>query len=177
MKVIEDIIDPEAVREHLSALVLRRRGADPDDSYEGWLPTVPDAWSAIDAAAADYAGEMRAQADKPTAILHAAYWGGMACPDHIDQYFGRPGTRDTGDRTVSVSYIVERAARGGEMVLRDHARSVRHEVNPPAGSVILFPADWWHEVLPVHGGIRRSLVRWYAQSNGRRFTSRAVLTG
>ncbi len=180
IRVVRAAIGPRAMAEverAVNGLALARRGPGADDCYEAWLPDgmLPaDCTDALDALARNYAREvLNACADTPSPAVCNCYFAGQACLWHVDQYAGR-GVPDTLDRTVSASLIVERAAAGGDMVFQDPGRKRRPvRIDPPPGSLVLFPADWWHRVAPATAGIRRSLVRWWAQSNGERFSSLA----
>ena len=148
------------------SLQYKRRSNAHHASYEAWYPEPNDISDKINYLAAIYARDyLNASADAPTAILATCYEEGHRCEDHIDQYFNREGASDTGNRTVSVSIIVESAIRGGEMILQDFKRREPPVItNIPAGHAIFFPADWWHRVEPVKSGVRRSIVQWYADS-------------
>ena len=168
---VEDL--PE-MRSILDGLQYRKRGVLKRDSYEAWYPEPNNLGAKLGALAAQYARDyLNAVADEPTAILATRYEEGHECIDHIDQYFDRPGARDTGHRTVSVSVIVDQADAGGELVVQDPFRDEPEVVTGvPPGYAVFFPADWWHKVLPIETGIRRSVIQWYADASGKRFRSR-----
>ena len=167
------VSDLPTIRAAIADIKMKRRGHAATDSWEGWYPEPNDIGDKLNALAAEYARDhLNAVADEPTAILVTRYDVGHECIDHIDQYFDRPGSPDTGHRTVSVSVMVELAGDGGEMVFQDYLRQDPPIVtNVPPGHAVFFPADWWHQVKPVEAGIRRSLIQWYADSSGTRFSS------
>lgn len=180
IEVLEGVVPVGAGLDRtLMGVEVKRRGCNRDDYYEGWVnpDILPDGLlDKMNKHAATYARDvLDADADAASAVIHNVYWTGHSCPDHVDQY-SRRNTGSTMNRTVSASLIVECAGRGGEMVMQDPDR--RRDavvVNPDAGTLILFPADWWHQVRPVRSGIRRSLVRWWAQSSGGTFSSRSLI--
>ena len=163
-----------AIRAVMDAIEYKKRGPNEHDCYEGWYPEPNDIGEKLDRLASGYARDfLNAVADEPTAILVTRYEKGMSCEDHIDQYFGRAGAADTGHRTVSVSVVIDEAEAGGEMVFQDRRRRDPPIVaGVPPGHALFFPADWWHQVKPVRAGIRRAIVQWYADSSGKRFSSR-----
>ena len=138
----------------------------------------PSVVAGIAARARAYAAEVLqtvAVCDRET-MLVTAYQPGHFCDEHIDQYFGRT-IPDTGHRTVSVSLILERAEKGGEMVFQDYRRvQPPAAVNPEPGCLIFFPADWWHQVLEIEAGVRRSTVQWFHDPSGQVFHSHRLLT-
>ncbi len=149
------------------------RGPTPEDCLEAWYPGEDDFTALLNSLAEEYARRhLGVRADVPDSIMCTCYTNPMACIDHIDQYFGREGHTDTGDRTVSVSVLVDRADDGGEMIFQDYERKKDPIVtNFPPGTAVFFPADWWHRVAAVQSGVRRSVVRWYSDSSGARFQS------
>lgn len=173
---VETFDVPAGIREALDAL---KFGASltTDRRSEAWLPSAP--WAVtlgerMTEAAGRYAAEvLGTTAVSKSHLLYNRYRPGESCQVHIDQYTRRthPGP-ETLHRTVSASLIVERAARGGNMVFQDYDRAgPLRDLNPEAGHLILFPADWWHKVMPVAEGVRRSIVGWWANETGRPFRS------
>lgn len=49
---------------------------------------------------------------------------------------------------------------GGDLELEGGVNDYDHEAFRQKGSVIVFPSFYYHRVLPVTGGVRRSLVAW-----------------
>ena len=141
-----------------------------------WLKAPWDAHAAavIGPQVAHYAatvlGGARAHRDGEWALNR--YRAGDAMPEHIDQYEGRVEP-DTIDRTVSASWVLTAASCGGLLTLQDPERraATRVELAPAAGTLILWPGDWWHGVTPVEAGERLSVVGWWADGSGRRFHS------
>jgi SM-20-related protein len=72
---------------------------------------------------------------------------------------------DTRFRKVSVVIFVSERSdyTGGALVLHDglgpSERSV--ELAPPAGTLVAYPSETTHEVLPLAGGERLTIVSWY----------------
>ena len=169
--LVDDLPEIRAV---LAGIKHRRRGPDARDCWEGWYPEPNEIGEKLNRLAAEYAADiLNAVADEPTAILCTRYEPGMSCEDHIDQYFGRRDTPDTGHRTASVSVIIDAADVGGEMVFQDYERrSPPIVTGVPPGHAVFFPADWWHLIRPIEAGVRRSIIQWWADSSGGRFHSR-----
>lgn len=63
--------------------------------------------------------------------------------------------------------------RGGSLVLHHPSSGPDGPtaLAPAPGSLVAFPAETTHEVLPVTGGVRLTLVAWY-RDDGRPFTER-----
>jgi len=135
-----------------------------------WLSSSPSWASDLDAHAACFARMFSVKADRPTAINATSYGAGAESPEHQDQLVaGRTWERD---RTVTAILMLEPADSGGEMRLQDPKRAgPRHTVDLRRNDLLLFPADFWHEVLPVRAGVRRTLIRWYRDSTGAAFYS------
>ena len=128
----------------------------------------------LNALAATYAAKhlWQAKAEEPTALLSSVYRVGESCVEHSDQYKDREGIPDTMDRTVSVSVIVQPAEKGGELVVQDPRRKEPARVlNPEPGRVVIFPADWLHEVREIEAGERRSVVCWWRDRSRDPFVS------
>ena len=145
----------DAFEERLAAL--RHRPKRHNKAEIAWLSGSCPMTELLDAMAAAYVRRFKATADDPTAILSTHYPVGADCIEHHDQ-----GGGGTPDRTVTASLILEPAEEGGELTVQDHERRFpKATLNPPRGTLIMFPADWWHQVLPVTKGLRRSAVRWW----------------
>ena len=111
------------------------------------------------------------QATDPSGLLLTEYHEFHYCDMHHDQY-ERDGAPATLNRTVSVSLVVRRAFVGGDMLFqRPDKEGEIIEQRLIEGDVVLFPADWYHEVIPVNRGMRRSIVRWYADPTLEQFSS------
>ncbi|MCY4671279.1 MAG: 2OG-Fe(II) oxygenase [Rhodococcus sp.] len=165
---------PEAeftvLKGQVAALSHTPRGAAATDAEEAWLGS-PGAWAArMDALALAYgASHLGAKADEVSSILSTRYVVGKSSPEHTDQYV-RSGS-STMHRTVSAILVIEAAEEGGEVVVRNPGKTMTFELPLRENELLLFPADCWHEILPVVKGLRRSIVRWYADSTGAPFSS------
>lgn len=96
----------------------------------------------------------------PSPLLLTKYIVGQSMDEHVDQYVR--GANWTLNRTVSATFVVEQADEGGALVIQDRERLLpARKYNPPAGTLLLWPADWWRFVTRVKRGRRRSLVCWW----------------
>ena len=148
----------------------------PGVQAEMWLPSrgaIALLRNQLTALADAYAKEvLGTEAVLPSNLMLNRYSKGQRCVSHIDQYFDRPGSEDTGYRTVSASVILEQAESGGEMVFQDHDRILPERTeNLRAHQAVFFPADWWHEVREVKTGTRQCVVCWWRQSSNEIFRS------
>lgn len=65
-------------------------------------------------------------------------------------------------RILSVTLLVHEACEGGEFKFRDfEVHGVYNDVMNKAGTAILFPSSYYHEVTKVTQGSRRSIVMWF----------------
>lgn len=139
-------------------------------NVEGWLEELFDE---MQQEASDYAETVLGTvAVNPSQPYLTKYKKGNFDVKHIDQYENRGNHPDTINRTVSGSLILRKADEGGAMVFQDYHRTIKPVVaNPEPGNLILFPADWWHEVAMITKGTRNSLVTWWQNDTGERFRS------
>lgn len=158
------------LKAEIAAAAFAPRGADPTDAGEAWLHD-PGQWAkSMDAAAASYAETcFGRKADEKTSVLCTRYETGQFCPEHTDHYI-RNGS-SVMHRTASAILCAHPADAGGELVISNPAKTSTFEIFLQENQLVLFPADCWHQVLPVIKGQRRAIVRWYADSNGKRFRS------
>ena len=87
-----------------------------------------------------------------------AYQGGGFCLPHRDS--GHTRFKRTNSRLISFSYYFHREPKGfagGELLLYDtsiakddFAPAVFSRIEPINNSLVFFPSDYFHEVLPVH---------------------------
>ena len=165
-----NMLAPEA---WYSSNPLPARNTEPGAALEAALPPNPEVEAVLDKMARDYACEVLGGVDtQPSGQSFAnAYLTGMHCIKHVDQY-DRPPAPHTMNRTVSLSFCLERAEVGGLMGLQDHDMkepTLYHPLNK--GQVIMFPGDWWHHVQYVERGVRRCIIRWYADPALEKFNS------
>ena len=146
------------------------RGDAPTDAGEAWLASRGKWATALDTLAATYAEtHLAAKADQPSPVLCTHYTENQFSPEHVDQYIR--GESNTMNRTVSAILVIEAPGEGGEVTVSDPLRDTSFILALRENELLLFPADCWHEILPVIEGERRSLVRWYADASGRHFSS------
>ena len=150
-----------------------------DRRREAWLPAEPWARELAERMTEEarrYAAEVLGASAVPSGgLVCNSYGPGDSCQAHIDQYTRATHTGpETLHRTASASLLLRKAEQGGAMMFQDFARRRPPEtVDPGAGKLILFPADWWHKVLPIAAGERRSVVGWWASESGQPFRSEA----
>lgn len=164
-------VDFAALKREYASLTFSPRGSAGTDSSEAWL-SPGGSWALeIDRLAVQYAASYLdgALADEKTNVLCTDYMVGQSCPEHTDQYVR--GDLDTRHRTVSAILMIEAPTVGGEITVKDHGKSVTWTMELEENELLLFPADHWHSISTVTEGRRRSIVRWYAQSNGQHFRS------
>lgn len=152
-------------------VTLEKRGPAEHDCLEAFIDD-EDVQQRLDALAAEYAAEvLGAQALPASRLLLTEYHQFHWCDMHQDQY-DREGAGSTLNRTVSASLIVKQAYVGGDMLFqRPDRKGYTIAKTLKAGDVVLFPADWWHEVTPINTGRRRSIVRWYNDPDLETFSS------
>ena len=171
MSLVHEVPYAGTMRDVLAVLdevQCRKRGPRPEEYHESFIPDYYGVGDILNAQAEVYAEEvLKARADLQSPMIVNEYMPGHLCPNHIDQY-------DEGsmNRTASCSLIVDKAEAGGEMVLQDPGKTETYTVNPKSGTVIFFPADWWHRVAPIKRGMRRSLIRWWSDSTIKSFSSK-----
>jgi SM-20-related protein len=70
---------------------------------------------------------------------------------------------DTRFRLVSVVLFLSEGYSGGELVLHDGFGPSDGSValTPPPGTLVAYPSETTHEVLPVAAGERLTIVSWY----------------
>lgn len=159
-----------ALKTEVAALSFTPRGSQPTDSSEAWLNS-PGAWAdRMDDLAETYARtHLAAEADEKTAVLATHYTVGKLSAEHVDQYVR--GGNNTMHRTVSAILVIEAAEEGGEITVKNPAKTTTFTLPLRENELLLFPADCWHQVLAVVKGQRRSVVRWYADASGKQFSS------
>ncbi len=140
-------------------------------SSEGWttIPRFTNKWLRFHVIL--FAEQLGCHADEETNVLATHYAVDQYSPEHQDQLIA--GKTLDKSRTISVIYLIQRAKEGGEVTLQDPGRlQPKVTVDLKPNEMLVFPADYWHSVLPVKKGIRRSIVRWYHDSSpGASFSS------
>jgi len=104
--------------------------------------------------------------------LFNRYSGGDTYGDHIDNaIFSIPGTpvRMRGDLSATLFLSDPDDYDGGELLIQ--GEFARHKVKLPGGSMILYPARTFHQVVPVTRGVRVCSFFWIqslVREDGRR---------
>jgi PKHD-type hydroxylase len=102
------------------------------------------------------------------------YSGGGNYGDHIDNaIFTLPGgARMRGDLSSTLFLSEPGDYDGGDLIIQ--GEFARHQVKLPAGHMILYPANTFHQVTPVTRGARLAAFFWI-QSLVREHSRRALL--